>query len=237
MPRIYKKSNKYNKSIRYERKKPRVSKSAYQVSKGKKPTRYDLNRIAGDVVKYGTIAASLYSKVNSEFKHYDKTLHTGAMPTLGWTTPVSITDVPQGDTDMTRDGDSILLKKLQINGLLTVNTSATISNKVRFVVFKRPINEQAPVANEYAVPGVFTMRELDFTSYYQTVIDKVYTLATSGVSGSQKQKLSIELNIPFDNHVIYETATTDAGAKNALYWMAIQDDSTNAPNLELISRS
>lgn len=229
--------NRFNRRIRYEqRRRPGASSATRKVARGKKATTYDVARIASDVVKYGSMVAGLAAKVNSELKHFDKTLHTGAMPTIGWTAPVAITDVPQGDTDQTRDGDSILLKKLQINGLATVNASATICTKLRFVIFKRAVNQIAPVANEYAVPGIFTYRDLDETSYYQTVYDKVHTLAPSGVAGSTSQKVLFDINIPFDMHVVYETSTTDGGAKNALYWMAIQDDSTNAPNLELISR-
>jgi len=94
----------------------------------------------------------------------------------------SMTAIPQGDTDITRDGDRLYLKKVYIRGFIAVGD---ITNVVRMVVFQwKPAT--TPTASDVFLTGpsgsidVFSHYSHDTRQQFKILHDRTFTMIGNG---------------------------------------------------------
>jgi hypothetical protein len=148
-----------------------------------------------------------------------------------------LSDIPQGDSDQTRDGDQIMPKSLEIGFQAFCADS---SNTVRVVVFRwKPFfSFHNPLASDilqstgtstgYLSPLNHDKRK-QFDLLYDHTVQMVLTMSNSVVSWSRKIKLSA-IKCQWNTG-----QTTDVS--NGFYVMAISDSAAIAhPQLQFYSR-
>lgn len=188
--------------------------------------KWDMAQLAKNVLKYGSIAATTYAKLNSELKWFDTTVVSGSVSNV-WITPVPLCQVPQGDGASTRDGNSIRVKSLFIKGAMVNNSAATDGSLVRVVVWKQD-DDVAPTATNYAAAGISTFRNMAETKNYIGLYDKVFKLSTNG---GPNEKFQFKINLSLDLPLRYPDNTTSYPQSNNLFCMMISDESTNPPSV------
>lgn len=210
---------------------PKVSRATKRVASGKKPTGYDWSQIARDVMRVGSAAAVMYSKINSELKSFDINPLINTTVGATWTNPLPLLRIPQGDTIGMRNGNMIRIKSLQIKGSLTGSAAATAGTLLRLVVIKAADNNFANT--DYAAASPTSMRNLSNTKQLFSVFDKLVNIGSTGDALGHR---CFSVNIPLDMHVQYESnATADPDNEN-LWFMAVSDQGTNSPAVGLASR-
>jgi len=100
---------------------------------------------------------------------------------------INMSQVPQGDTDNTRNGDTILVKSIQIKGIITIQQPL---NVVRVIVFQwKPRNTPVAVITDQgprfekillnglgAAPDPWSYYTKDYASQYRILWDKTFIL-------------------------------------------------------------
>lgn len=155
------------------------------------------------------LASKVASLVNAEHKYYDT--QSGFQSDYNGTLN-SLVPIPQGDTQSTRDGDSLKIRNLDLR--LQMN-SVTSASHVRMVVFIDKLNTITAASDMYEDAGsVFAhLSQKKHMNRYDTVVlfDKTYTLNAPAVDDNSN---IFKLNIPVNRHVTYEPATTNITAGN-----------------------
>lgn len=219
--------------FRYARRKKLVSYSTSKVAKTGQASKVDLSNMARDIKKF-SLEASLARWAKPELKFMDTELYNSTLPTSGWSAVNSIDSIPQGDSAGSRDGDVVIMKKIQVKGYITINAGASYPTLVRLVIFKRPINDTSPTTTDYADAVINSFRNLHHSVEYQTLYDKVHELQVLGVSANSTW--NFDINIPVDYPVHYVSSGTAAPERNAVYLMLMQSDATYAPTAYILGR-
>lgn len=193
-----------------------------------RPINYSVSDIATAAyngVKY------LKGMINSE-KHYFDVTGSGNVDTTGSVN--LLTGVAQGDDVNNRNGNSILGKTIFLRVLLTrVAANTNPVNFCRILVVKDMENTGTDPAISDILASATTISPLnvDHTSRYQVLADRVVPLSANGREGSQ-HKFYIRVN----DHVKYTGSGGAAIYKNQIYMMLIGDQATNAPSWSSYSR-
>lgn len=162
--------------------------------------------------------------VNSELKKFDviNTATITAVPTIQ-----CITEVPVGDTDQNRNGNSILGKYVNIHYKVTAN-GAIPATSVRVMLICDTMNQGvAPTSADifqFGASGTaFVLSPLDHnnTDRFTTLFTDVLNFTNTGILQTVRKHF-----IPLDFHLRYNTA--NAFEKNSL-WMIIVADTTASP--------
>lgn len=169
----------------------------------------------------------------------------GAQPNATLATPVltSLTDIAQGTTDLNRIGDSLKLKKLFLNFILSADTTnaASFIPMIRCIVFQWLPNDVAlvPVIGQILLPEAFagTVNHLshynvDYHDQYRILYDEAWPLI--GVTGIPTSASCItkyiEVNLgPALKRIQFSGATT--GGTNKLYVAWMTNVATAAPDI------
>jgi len=179
--------------------------------------------------------------VQRELKYLD----TGTNDYPISTTPVifQLCSVAQGDTDTTRDGDRIYLKKMYIRGLLDVSDETNI---VRLIFFQWKPNSAATATNILA-PG--PSGSIDVNSHYQhdnrqmykILWDKTMLIAGPGttpetpITPINQKRFQLILNRGLNRQMQFSAGTTTS--TNQIYYIAVSDSSVIAhPTLTMMTR-
>ena len=163
-------------------------------------------------------------KFNDELKYADYTTTAQSIDWLGITYPLS--DIAQGDSDTTRDGDRILVKNLSWSFYFRYNAQAlaTSCNVVRLIIYSwKPFyGDIAPTGtkilvstgNLYSACGPYVH---DGRNQFTVLVDQHCSLDAAGtpavlISGSRKL-----------DHVIQYKAASTTNASGGLYALVISD--------------
>lgn len=189
----------------------------------RKPKRQTLDK------RVRKIAKSVIAK-QSELKYFDTTLGVSAdiSGSLG-----CLSLVPQGDTDITRDGDQLYATSMQIKGYLNC-TDAT--NQFRIIVFKykpeaTPINDDILAsATKGSINYVNAPYHHDGRSQFVVLSDRMYSLALTNTP-----KPHFNLNIKLNNKIKYSAGGTTG--YNQIWYMIISDSAVAThPYVQMTSR-
>lgn len=172
-----------------------------KAKKPKQPARY---RYADMAYKGFNMAMKLKQLINVEQKHVDTT--TSTTNTYNGTL-VTFNEIAQGDTDNTRDGDSLLNKKINIKGFIVAAASGAINDVVRIIIFKDKQNTiTTPGQYLRDVGSIYApLSQKQRDNQFQT--KKIYDNTFSVDSGNPLKIFSIKID-QLDDHTNFVSGTT-----------------------------
>lgn len=175
----------------------------------------------------------LRTLVNVEHKKFDGT-HTA---TVG-TSPTSIfnpTAIAQGDTDQTRNGNSILCKSLWVKGSVTLHASATVS-QVRIIVSvdKQQTADTAPSFTDIIDPtfsdNIHAPLNNETVGRFTILRDFIVTVDTN------KPVKEFKIYKKMLHHMRFNGALSTDIQKGGIYVSAVSNEATNQPTVLSASR-
>lgn len=170
--------------------------------------------------KTAKIAMSL---LNVEVKHFD-TSATTTIPSGAWTvTPLF--QIPQGNTDESRNGEKLRVKSL--NTKLVISKASNPSNTcVRIVLVKVPIvsTETNPATQVFNGAYFQTFRNMEYTKKFRVVWDK--TVSLNSISSKKFLSKFNKLDLP----VSYTSGAGDSIEANGYYLMTLSDSQSSGDN-------
>lgn len=215
---------RYRKRNYRRRRRPRYRRKAPA-----KPKRY----VVADMAYKGfKLASHLAGLVNIEMKHQD--ISNNVTPSRTGTIQI-LNAIPQGDTDVSRDGDSLKMQHYSLHGRITHNSSSVqAGQQVRVMIIfddQVKVGTAADVLNQtttqYAV-----LSHKDYDKRFQTKVlyDRTFLV------NPQRPDMIFNINLNINKHTQYEAGTTtvNTGSLKMLY---ISDEgSANLPGFEYTSR-
>lgn len=150
--------------------------------------------------------------------------------------PLNPTNIGQGDTDQTRDGNSILVNGLLLKSTFTKNASATASRvRILIVLDKQQTPDTAPSYTDIIDP-TFTDQILaplnnETVGRYTVLMNRVITL------DSNKPKRTMQKYFRLNHHVRYNGTASSDVQKGGLWVLIVSDEATNAPSYTVQSRT
>lgn len=206
------------------------------------PKKFDkfLNRtskVATIATKALTIARGVAALLNVEFKRKD-TIITNAV--CGQTGQINgLNNLIQGDTDQTRNGDSIRCKSLALNYRIDYNTAGGAVQHIKLVILQRytPNGSTVPaVLDVFDDADAVSLVNIEKASNWRILWKRDYVLtsqhdAIRGTDyiqlGSKRDGKHMGMVTKFDGN----TGTYTDMQKNSLILMAYSGDLTNGPVL------
>lgn len=213
----------------YKRRNRRYRRKVY------KPKEDNFTKVANVARTAFGIAKRVYRLVNSEM-HRNELTGASINPTYNGSI-VNLTNISQGDTDLTRTGLSIKLQTLRMRGNVapSENASAPLYQQARMIIFRgKQENGVAYTASDLlATTGSFYAPNSlkNWTERFRTQVlyDKTYNLVGKSSTGPLA-------NIPFDiklkltGHVNYSSGSNDI-EDGGLYILFISNDLSWAPTI------
>lgn len=149
-----------------------------------------------------------------------------------------LTGIAQGDTDSTREGDSINLRRLKINAVLQ-NADGTTNYGVRFLVIKWK-EDSIPSAADVIGPtggalgsdSFYSNLNHDQRRAYKVLFDSGPVVLGHTSSGSIPQRVPFCIDVPLSGKVLYSGAGSTYG-RGAL-WLIALAETTQASNDSLM---
>lgn len=135
---------------------------------------------AGYAVKAYQIASKIASIVNSEKKYFDAVGTEDPSSTIPTLTHLS--NITQGSSDVSRNGDSVGLKTMQVKYQIQWHASATVNDAVRVVIVIDKDNENGTpmtTAQLMATTDLLSLRNMNFSRRFKVLHDDVYTINTT----------------------------------------------------------
>lgn len=178
--------------------------------------RYNAMEIAGKAwegVKY------LRELLNVEYKYFDTAVSTSISSTA---TLSHLTAIGQGDTDVTRDGNTCRLKGLNIRHIMALNTLATSSN-VRVIVFNW-FDSTTPVAGNILANTGNTTSQLNIenSDKFHILYDKHYSMDNVGC-----KLLDYKKYIKLNQKLKFNSTTGNDFENNSIWALFISSEPTN----------
>lgn len=221
MPR----SNPYRKKRRTKHKRFR---------KPKKPMRYQVADMAYSGYK---LAKRIWDVVNVEYKYHDTSLNSSEINYSG--TLTLLNDPAQGDTDLTRDGDSIKNQNLTVD--VMISHHSTQAQVARFLIVWD---------KQGSVSGVDTILDSTYTGSVLAPLArkdrddrfKTRILYDSGAldlppSTTSRAYTLRTINLPINMHTQFEAGTTTINT-GRLYFLHIgsRNTASNNATMYMVSR-
>ncbi len=145
---------------------------------------------------------------------------------------VSISDIAQGDTSASRDGNSIRLKSLQVRSTATTNNTANTSSSVlRWLVVKDNDNqgELPAVADIIEAANVrANMNVLAYPNRFNVIMDK--TICMNKDYTTQAKKACWDRYKKLNFHLKFSSSGTNDYKDNALFLVLVSDEATYQPS-------
>lgn len=198
-------------------------------------SRMNVGQIAS--IAYGAYKGVNYLRglVNSEMKKHDVT--TSLLPSDAGAV-LHLTDIAQGDTDATRDGNSIFLRAINLRGNIVYNsTTAGIQYvTISIVMDKQQVSDTTPSWGDiYDTSGSAIFAHLNNATVgrFSVLYSKTFTL-----DGVNKIATVFKINKSFRHHVRYNgTASTDIQKGGVYFVYSSNVPTTNFPSINLTSRA
>lgn len=173
-----------------------------------------------------------YIARNTEAKYQTSTLDNTTMAVTGTITKVMT--VAQGDTDSTRDGDELKIKRITIRGSVNVNNTA-VYNRTRLIIFQwKPDDTSLVPTVAMILNGTGNVTEIvegitnhDRSNQFNILFDKTMNVNYYGVP-----QFHIRKTLKKFNTIQKFTAGASTGS-GQIYALYAGDQVTNAPTLNL----
>ena len=170
-----------------------------------------------------------------EWKHF--VISDNARSITNTATIFSLTDVPQGSTDITRIGDKLNATTLDFRWSIQSAASGNTVQRCRLLVFQWN-NDTDPTQTDIilVVAGLETKApyNTDRSAMYKIMYDKTVTVGEPATGWQLSTGLfRRKIKIPNKN-VTYQAGSTTG--QNKIWFLAISESSSNSPVLDLVSR-
>lgn len=173
-------------------------------------------------VKALRIANQVRSLLNVEFKFKDTSVTSSAVGDIPYES--KLLTVGQGDTQQTRDGDSIKCKRINVRGFFTQDEQLTDGSVVRVMIVRSTRGDFSPQTNMFDTTGSvlapLSPKLYENRKFYKILAERVFT-----ISPDSPEKHYFKFNIKNEHQTDYD-AGTSAAISNQFYLVAISD----APN-------
>lgn len=206
-------------------------KSSYAKSKSKRTTKKSSSR----VVTVGYL--NKFMAMRQEHKYFDYGIGYSVVDYNG--TVYHLSDVPQGDTDSTRDGDTIAPSYLSIRGQVH---GADSSNAMRIVVFRYKQDSGPNSNDEEPVPSVILQSTVTATAnapyapfhhdyrvgnkVFDVLADRLITVCGDVSNAAYAKEFKIMLPLTKAKKPIQFTNNTYYYGVNKIYLLVISDSGT-----------
>ncbi len=183
-----------------------------------------------------SIAKKALSLVNVEYKFHD---FQATIAAVNETAEIfQISNIPQGDTDQSRDGAQVKLTRVNIKYFLEANP-AVANTLVRIMLVLDKQTNQAIytiadlLADVTLNDGIVSMTNLDNKYRFRILYNKVHTY-----SNASKEVSYHEINKKLDMKLRYDASTPNISdlTSYSLSLVAISSQSTNQPTITFFSR-
>lgn len=186
--------------------------------------------IANQAYKTATFVASI---INSEKKFYDE--NATIYPDTTYQANC-LTNMAQGDTNITRTGNSIALKSFHLKGVLK-RDSTVPGEIVRVMLVLDKDNAAGTIPNitdVVASSGVYSFRNMDYARRFTVLMDRTYTYQTD------KPNVVIEFWKKFymkkdkrgrpviSHHCLFDGSTANNFTRNHIYLYVIGNTATGS---------
>lgn len=182
------------------------------------------------------IATAVKKLVNVEYKFHDVQVTSTAItdtPTI-----IELTNIPQGDTDITRDGAQVKLVRINIKYSILINVTAASTQVRCMLVHDRQTNQAIYTATDLLadatnIDNITSMLNLDNKYRFQVLYNKVHTLSNVGRNNSYSE-VSKQLNLK----IRYDGSTPDITdlTSSSLSWLVVGNQATSDPIHTFFSR-
>lgn len=183
------------------------------------------------------IALLLKRLVNVEIKNFDVVHATAAVPD-GVGLIVQLTNIPQGDTTITRDGSNLKILSIYVNILIRINGSAANSNirvaLVQDTQTNQAIYTTADILSDVTnIESVVSPLNLDNQFRFRILHNKVYNISDSA-NKTAVCKIYKKLNM----RLRYDASTSAIAdlTSNSLSLLLISNEATNEPTFTGVTR-
>lgn len=183
-----------------------------------------------------SIAYGIKKLMNVEFKFHD------VLNAITPSTTLSIqqlTNIPQGDTDITRDGAQVKCLRLLVRYLAVINASATTTFLRVMIIKDKQTNQAIYAAGDLltditATDAINSPMNLDNKYRFQVLYNRVHIMSITGANAAIKGEVfkDIDLKLRFDN----STPSIADLTSNSLSLVFISDQATNTPTVTFFSR-
>jgi len=176
------------------------------------------------------VARGVAALVNAEKKYFD-TSQSASIVNTGSIYP--LTNMAQGTTYNTRDGNSIKLTSLLIR-LRTIMNTASNEATVRFIVFiDKEYNNISTIQVTDVLENADYLNPVNHTNgkRFKILYDKYHVMSVTGTQGQYK-RIFLKLN----HHAKYADNSTTNQREGNMFVLAISDQATNQPGLAYYSR-
>lgn len=179
--------------------------------------------------------ARLLSQRKPEVKFHDQT-STSTVSIAGGSTVIATCSIPQGTSGQERIGSDVTIKSMNIRGYFQKGSAATGATFVRMMVIQAMTDDSPTSATIFdAVPYTTSFRNMDHTTDFRVVYDRVYKLTQDSNVG---QYFRLNFNkFPARRVQWDETDTTGANAqKGKIYVLFTSEEPTNPASYTITTR-
>ncbi len=185
--------------------------------------------VYGDAQKALKVALGVKRLLNIEIKNFD-VQQTGT--TLNSTPSIQqLSNIPQGDTTITRDGAQCKVIGIDFKYLMNQNASATLTFVRIMLILDKQTNQAIYAAGDLledvtTTDAIVSPRNLDNKRRFTVLYDRVHTFQDSGTSTVNVKKfIKKDLILRFDG----STPSIADLTQNSLSLFQVSNEPTNAP--------
>ncbi len=224
----------------YQRKYTKYKKRYKRRTSYRKPASSGYLGYAGTAINTASkalaVAYGIKKLLNVEFKFFDTQLTATAIPVIPVIT--QLTNIPQGDTDQTRDGAQVKLTRLDIKMVVNSHASAVSTEFRVMVVLDKQTNQAIYNATDLlsdvtAGDSIVSALNLDNKYRFRVLYNKVMSFSNVGHNSQYTQ-----ISIPLDLRLRFDASTPSIAdlTSNSLSMLFTSSQATNTPNLSLFAR-
>ncbi len=193
--------------------------------------------VVSDARKALAMAASLKRLINVEVKNFD--VQQTNVTVANSVQIIQLSNIPQGDTTITRDGAQLKMIGYQFNYSITQSSNATSATHFRIMLVLDKQTNQAIYASTdlfedaSGSDAIVSPRNLDNKRRFQVLYDRVHTFSASGSNGVTSKKY-ISKDILFR----YDASTPSIAdlTQNSLSLVQFSTEDTNTPTITFFGR-
>ena len=186
--------------------------------------------VYGDASRALSYAKGLRRLLNIEIKNHDvqqTTVNLGTVPII-----TQLTNIPQGDTTITRDGAQCKMIGVDFNYMIQGNTASTIQNVRIMLVVDKQTNQaiylHTDLLEDITVSdNMITPRNLDNKHRFQVLYDRNHSLGTDSTSVVVRKYIKKDLLLRYDA----STPSIADLTQNSLSLVQWQNDGGNLPSI------
>lgn len=172
----------------------------------------------------------LKGMVNAEMNVHDSAIDA----VIGGAGVTALASIPQGDTESSRNGISLLARRLNCRGTITQHASAT-NTFFRMIILrdKQQIADTSPTPASIldAPSAIVSQYNNDDKGRFTILHDQTFKFSASGTTNA-----SFNLNFPMQKHIRYNGVNGSDIQKNGLFVLLMSSESTNTPTADLSFR-